>query len=341
MMLHNKKIKFFTSILTLSILLNGCSIIKTGFSISGIKEIITSDDGYPLITYELKMEPDIFKGKPPKAMLFYIQGSEYTTVLSKVGVLAGAVTMGSSVVLVERRGIIEDGKIDMDLCYKYSEKQIRIKDHLRVIDEYLKKIDSNIPVILMGGSEGGDIAAVVASRENRITHLILLGSGGGWTQAEEFGFFVSTKKKYLNVHDIDKLNSIFDDIKANPDSLKMWAGHPYRRWNSFLWDRSSDYLINFDIPIFVAHGDKDESVPVESARAVKEKFDKLGKTNLTYKEYKNTSHSFVNLKDGILMLPLIEVDLLEWLEETQVISKNEKVVFEERVKKAHPEFFKK
>ncbi len=304
-----------------------------------MKKTVTANDGYPLISYALKIEPNIFKGKSPKIMLFYIQGAEYDTVLSKVGVLAGSTAIGASVVVLEGRGIDEDRNIDVDECYGYSMKEIRIDDHLKVINEYLKDIDSNIPVLIMAEGEGGYIASVVATREKRVTHLILLGSGGGWRRAKEFEFFLSKRSGYFGIHNLEELNSIFEDIKAQPDSMKMWAGHPYVMWSFYLWKRPMDYLEKLDIPIFVAHGDKDENIPVESARAVQNRFEKLGKDNLTYKEYQNMGHYFVNLSDGLLMSPLIEVDILEWMEEHQILSNSQKTGFEKRVKNAHPEFF--
>ena len=337
-MLNRRKLGISTLVILSFILFNGCSEFQT-WSLVPKKQTVISDDGYPLITYKLIMKPDIFKGKPPRMLIFYIQGSEYETALSKAGVLAGSTAIGASVVVLERRGIYENQNIDWDTCYKFSMKEVRVEDHLKVIRECLKTIDYEIPVIIMAANEGGDIASVIAAREKRITHLILLGSGGGWSHAEELKYFLSTKGYYFDIDSSDKINSIFEDVKSNPDSMKMWAGHPYRRWNSYLWDRSVDHLVKLDIPIFLAHGNKDESVPVESSRAVRAIFEKLGKKNLTYKEYENANHLFVNLKDGLLMSPLIEVDLLEWFENLKIISHSERVAFEKRVKKAHPEFF--
>ena len=332
------KLRISTLVILSFILFNGCSVVQR-WSLVPKKQTVISDDGYPLITYKLIMKPDIFKGKPPRMLVFYIQGSGYETVLSKAGVLAGSTAMGASVVVLERRGVYENQNIDLDTCYKFSMKEVRIEDHLKVIREYLKHMDYEIPVIIMAAGEGGDIASDIAAREKRITHLILLGSGGGWSHAEELKYFLSTKGNYFDIDSLDKINSVFEDVRSNPDSMKMWAGHPYRRWNSYLWERPVDCLVKLDIPIFLAHGSKDESVPVESSRAVRATFDKLGKKNLTYKEYENANHLFVNLKDGLLLSPLIEVDLLEWFENLQIISRSERVAFEKRVKKAHPEFF--
>ncbi len=144
------------------------------FSIFPEKKMITSDDRYSLITYRLKMKHDVFKGQSPKAILFYIQGSRYETVLSEMGFLAGVVAMNISVIMLERRGIDENYKEDLNTIHKYSTKEFRVKDTLKVINEYLKGVPLETPVILMGVSEGGNIAVVVASREKRVTHLVLL-----------------------------------------------------------------------------------------------------------------------------------------------------------------------
>ncbi len=325
------------AIATLLVLI--CSTANAQFSATTVKKIITSDDGYPLISYRLKMVPDMYKGKPSKALIIYIHGSTCESVLSKMDFLAGPLLFGASVVVLERRGIDENRKADEATCNEFSGKETRVEDHLRIIREYSAKLPKETPVILIGGSEGADVAATVAAREPRVTELVLIGGGGAWTQAEEFQHFLTAKGSLLGLSKKEELDKIFDDIKANPDSLKMWAGHSYRRWSSYLWDRPSDYLVKLDIPIFVAQGDKDDSVPVGSARALSKLFSDLGKTNLTYKEYKNANHSFINVTNGVRMTPLMETDILQWLRDLHILSDTETETFIQRVKKAHPECF--
>ncbi len=328
-----------TMIMTVILLGGWCETAEcVTFSISPVKKIITAYDGYPLITYRLKLTPDFFQGIPPKSIVFYIQDTSYESSLSKIGVLAGSVAAGSSVIMLESRGVGEDKKIDLDTCYKYSERETRVKDHLKVIDEYLKKAPPNVPVVLMGGNDGGNIAISVAKREPRVTHLILLSSGGGWAQAEEMEFLLSKTGEFADAADPDELHRVFDDIKAHPDSLNLWHGRPYRGWSSYLWVRPIDELATLDIPIFLAQGKRDENIPVESARAVKNKFDELGKTNLIYKEYDFNS-PFAFLQGGLLMSPLIEVDLLHWMKSYGIVTEEERKSYEKRVKTAHPEFF--
>lgn len=49
-----------------------------------------------------------------------------------------------------------------------------------------------------------------------------------------------------------------------------------------------------DIPILLAVGEKDQSVPVVSARYLRDAFSRLEKSNLTYIEYENSNHVLVD-----------------------------------------------
>jgi hypothetical protein len=168
-------------ILFMITLLCGC----VGFSIHPEKKIVMSDDHYPLISYELKFDKHIISSTPKyKGFLFYIQGSEYNSVLRNLHRLAGMTAAGFRVVVLEKRGVYSETDVNLTEAHQFSDKEFRVKDELTVINEYLRDISlaERQNVLLIGGSEGGDVASVVAEREKRITQLILLGSGGGWSQ---------------------------------------------------------------------------------------------------------------------------------------------------------------
>lgn len=157
---------------------------------------------------------------------------------------------------------------------------------------HLANIAPGTPVLLVGESEGGTVAAAMARAEPRITHLILLGAGGGMTQAEELTL-LSTRDPATGYGTPEELEDAFADIRSQPDADREWLGHPYRRWSSFLWSRPADDLLATSIPVFLAQGDRDTSVPVESARSLRDSYEAQGRGELLrYSEYPGLDHSF-------------------------------------------------
>lgn len=299
---------------------------------------VPANDGFPLLTFELLEGRKTRPTKHPSGLLFYIQGSEPATATDKIGLLASAVIMRSRVILMEKRGCSPE-KIDTATFYRYDDKNTRINDHLNVMLHYLKDFPADLPVMLVGGSEGGDIAAALARKCPRVTHLILIGSGGGISQKEEFEMLVAQLPGFLGCDHVQQLDSIFHVMRSSSDSLALWAGHPYKRWNSYLENPPLRDLMQLNIPILLLHGDADLSVPVASARALRDAFRNAGKNNLTYIEYADVDHTLNHVKDGKSRYPVMEVDMVNWMTTQGLIPEKYARRLTKRVKKAHPDIF--
>jgi Prolyl oligopeptidase family len=275
------------------------------------REVI-ADDGYPLATYELRerLSPP---GEPPRAWMFYLVGSEPQSIIASKEAFAGLVATGLVVVLLQPRGVAQDGGVDQSVFWQYDTKQRRVADQRVVVSSYLGEGPSAVPVLLTGASEGGDIAAAVAARDSRVTHVMMLATGGGWVQSEEMRFFVRKNGAYLGISSLEELEAKFDEIRERPDSGEMWMGHPFRHWSSYLWVRALEDLDSSRALIFLAHGTADERVPVESARAVRDHFDRRAKTNLSYFEFPGLDHAFADPGTHESHLPAVQRDALAWL----------------------------
>lgn len=333
------RLAMLTLMFVLAAGLGGCSA-PTSIQIAQRPRTVVADDGFALVTSRL--ESVGAKAKPPRALLLYVQGAGTQSADSHVDALAGAVTMNMEVILTERRGVVANGGVDADTFNQFDTKARQVADLRAVMDHYIRETGGTggtLPVILMGESEGGAIAAAVAGEDSRVTHLVLIGSGGGWSPAREMEFFVTKRGEYQGVTSLDDLHAQFDRIKADPDGLSEWNDHSYRHWNSVLWSPPVSDLQKVNIPIFLAHGDHDEAIPVESARALVADLQRQGKTNVTYREYHDVTHAMTDRITKASIRPLLELDLLKWFNKQGLITAQELATFSDRVKAAHPEWF--
>lgn len=281
------------------------------------KKDVVADDGYSLTVRSLHLKGHA-RDEVPGAWMFYLVGSQPVSVTSSAAEYADMIARGFVVVLLQPRGVAPDGTVDQAVFQQYETRQRRVADQMEVMDAYLKD-SAGVPVLLVGSSQGGVVAADVAARDPRVTHLLMMASGGGWTQAEEGTFQAGQGQYPPGISSVDELNAKFDEIRAAPDSGEMWYGHPFRMWSSYLWFRPMEGLIaTRPMPILLAQGTADVATPVESARAMRDEYARLGLTNLTYLEYPGLDHHFSN-EAGESRLIDLQKDVYAWVEETGLI----------------------
>ncbi len=206
-------------------------------------------------------------------------------------------------VIVSKKGVVfchdkdEEYQIP-DSYYSGLSLQYRANQIHNVINDITKRLLTKPnKIVVVGHSEGSDVVAKLGTINNKITHIGFW-SGGGNSQWYDFPLFV--RKDVLSgkiteeegIQKIDSLLSKYKDIMKNKDDLKKtWYGHPYKRWYHFS-ESPIENLIQIDIPLYVAMGSKDTSVPIESTYLILVEFIRKGKENLTFKVYPNLNHSF-------------------------------------------------
>lgn len=139
-------------------------------------------------------------------------------------------------------------------------------------------------VVLVGVSEGAWPATKVAGSLPGITHLAIIGSGGDSMRKS----LTTLAQKGAIGFDVE---AGWQKISSDPRSIeKDWYGNPYRWWSDVMdIDPLPDFL-KLNIPIIVGIGEKDESVPVESALFLESKFKEAGKNNLIVRIYPGADH---------------------------------------------------
>ena len=161
-------------------------------------------------------------------------------------------------------------------------------------------------ILLVGVSEGALVAVRVAGILPEVTHLAIIGDGA-WSMRESLR---ALHRRGAIPLDADEG---WKEVAANPGSIdKLWFGNPYRWWNDFMdINPLSDYLA-LSIPIVIGFGEKDDSVPVESALSLQSKFKDLGKTNLTLIVYPGADHRLN--ANGIAYRPIFFGELSRHME---------------------------
>jgi pimeloyl-ACP methyl ester carboxylesterase len=118
-------------------------------------------------------------------------------------------------------------------------------------------------VLLVGHSEGADIAAGVARLlgEKRLAAVGIMG-GAGPSQLFDHVLFARRDAEAGSVR------AAFDEVLriTEPEARGRWNGHSLARWRSFAVEATPlDDLRASRVPVFIAHGTEDGSVPIESA----------------------------------------------------------------------------
>lgn len=143
-------------------------------------------------------------------------------------------------------------------------------------------------VVVAGISEGGDIVPILAQRIPSVTHAVIVANGGMdpldayRLQARRHGFDVQ----------LAELSALDRAPPADPDAPAHYiAGRSWRYWSELRQLTHSQNLLALSIPISIAMGDADQSVPIESALHIQELFDKYKKNNLNLIIYPGADHA--------------------------------------------------
>ena len=179
----------------------------------------------------------------------------------------------------------------------------RVESASETIDFMFKKLDiDKEKVIVIGYSEGADVAPRVAVKNKKVTHVICF---GGNALNPFYNFLIEARlkaQKGLISYDesqkiVDSLYTEYEKIYADPKSTsKHWYGETNLKWSSFTSTTPLESLLKLDIPILYASGAKDDNQIIMDVDYAYLEFLRKGKTNLTYKVYPNCDHFFTEEK---------------------------------------------
>ncbi|MFN8337022.1 MAG: acyl-CoA thioester hydrolase/BAAT C-terminal domain-containing protein [Cyclobacteriaceae bacterium] len=154
-------------------------------------------------------------------------------------------------------------------------------------------------IIVMGYSEGSQVAPAVAVLNKKVTHVVCM-VGNSLNHLYDFllDARVQAERNQLTAIEsqqlVDSLYREYEKIYADPLSTsKFWYGSTYLKWSSFSKVTPLENMLKLSIPILYIGGGKDRNQTVIDMDYAKLEFMRKGKTNLTYKVYPESNHFFM------------------------------------------------
>jgi dienelactone hydrolase len=216
-------------------------------------------------------------------------------------------------------------KIDRRYIYnKSNTQQWRVKAASLVLTRILKEnFVSEKKVVVMGYSEGGQVVPELAYKNKKVTHIVSI-NGAGLNHFYD-GIITERMKAYAGIVEkqkaqekIDSLFILYEKIYRNATSISEFHDdESFQRWASYTTTDPLDFLVKINRPILVIASGNDDSSPILGIDYIKIEFLRLRKTNLSYKVYPNSEHSFNETnKDGQTVNKRKEVyeEIFQWLE---------------------------
>ena len=181
-------------------------------------------------------------------------------------------------------------------------------------------------VLVVGHSEGADVAPWVAAENKHVTHVAGL-APCGVSQMLDFVLFIRKRvaagelTKEEGEQQIVDLKAQYRDIFANPKATdKKWQGHSYLRWSTF-FRPAMEAWCKIEKPVYLGYCRDDQSTPVECGEAIELEFIRLNKQNLTAKLWL-TNHSFRTVPPDEKGSPIdqraqVVTEVVEWAKRTR------------------------
>jgi len=237
---------------------------------------------------------------------------------------------------IEKEGV-KLGDSGDSLRIEYLENNLvnnRLNDYLRVL-QYMRANAEwwNGDLYIVGGSEGGLLAGMLACYYPDIKGVAIFSFGGGLSFGEAWPIAVGLQKEQEGAEQVEieaETKSASDTLnlcRSNPVSHSSYSGedNTYAWWNSIVDLRLLNCLVDLKVPIYLAQGGEDIMSPSISAQATQEQFIDQGKTNMHYREYEGYDHGFSD-SEGNSHLIQVVMESIRWiLKDLDLLPKNETI----------------
>ena len=228
--------------------------------------------------------------------------------------------------VVEKIGVQrgDDGRHCSADYLRYNTVDLRVTDYLQVLARLRATADWwNGDLYIIGASEGGLTAGIVAAFAPETRRVAILSYGGGVTMGEArpgaiYAEEIRSGKTPAQAEGA-KAAAVrkYDEMRANPRSDEVFDGetNTHKWWASIIDLRLANLLPDVKVPIYLAQGENDQEMPIASSRQMADILKNKGRGNFVYCEYSGLSHEF-KTEDGKSRLVGVFLDAIDWLTRT-------------------------
>jgi dienelactone hydrolase len=272
-------------------------------------------------TLDAYLKRPVHEGKFP--LIILMQGSGCDSLVDPFLGLTESYGDRYARLVVEKVGVKrgDDGQHCTQDYLTYNTVDLRIFDYLQVLS-HLRAAASwwDGKLYIIGASEGGLTAGILAAFAPETQRVAILSYGGGVTMAEArpdaiYGEVIQEGRTPAQAA-ASKAEAIkvYPDIRANPVAGRDFDGdtNTYKWWASILDLRLANVLPDITAPIYLVQGSKDEEMPVDSSRKAAKLLAAQGRKDFEYCEYPGLSHEY-NTSDGKSELAGVFLDAIDWL----------------------------
>ncbi|BBM01100.1 S9 family peptidase [Microbulbifer sp. GL-2] len=209
---------------------------------------------------------------------------------------AKGMAAGYAILMVEKYGVTHADRPEeqfKDCSQEYVANHTveqRTVDVVQIVNELRGADWWNGKLVLLGGSEGGDLVARLAPRLNPDASVVF-SSGLGES-------FSQVLKSLVPPHVAKEVDAKLAYAQANPKSAEVWGGNSMRWWADVADRVPVNDLLNSHAPVLLIQGAEDKSAPVSSGRAARDAYASAGRCELTYWEYPGYDH-YMTDKEGV------------------------------------------
>lgn len=263
-------------------------------------------------------------------IVMVMQGSDCNSVVNNPRIREIAdVAPGAAVLLVEKYGItdalpLSNGVDRSDCPEAYLKKDLpeqRVMDYVQVVAAIRQSASGwwNRRLIIIGGSEGAEIAEQVAAVVPEAERLIIFAFGGRRFEDD----VLHSVQVSMNEAGLDedarqeqtaRMKKTFQDALSDRSPNLMVSGHSQAWLASMLMIDQLVSLRQVSVPVLALQGSDDEDVSVEGARTMVDQLRALGSTNIRYIEYPGLNHGFRD-KAGTSHVGTVLSEMASWLRE--------------------------
>jgi pimeloyl-ACP methyl ester carboxylesterase len=264
----------------------------------------------------------------PQSLLVIMQGSDCNSVVNNPRIKEiAAVAPTAAVLLVEKYAITADlpfsketARSDCpDTYLKNNVPEQRVMDYARIVAALRISAASwwNRKLIILGGSEGAQIAEQVAAIIPETDCLIVFGFGGRHFEDDVLQS-VRDEMKEAGLDDkateekVVGMQAMFKAALNDRSPNEIASGYSHAWWASMLSMDQSAMLRTVTVPVLAIQGGRDHNVSIAGARALMSPFRAGGKGNVEYIEYPGLDHAFTDA-DGTSHWDRVIHDISVWL----------------------------